>query len=318
MTDVFNVIFILLVVIIKFYMLELNRQELWKDLLLNLVTNQVLCKNTYFLVYNMITKKMYQRISMIQDKMEKLQNIMPQDLGVSPLISMDLAFRRETMPAPRPKLKYPFIPYYRTIECITSIRNTESMICKLEYVYRLFTSIMTTELQEFWQGDRYFKRDKLFIDADSLKGLVIYSLVKSRCAKLLIDVICVEEFTPESIKFTNRAYYMTVLHSAFEFLEELTDDRLSELQDIINERISLEQTGTEEESKEVEPDDHEEPKLPYLQSEVFNNHKNFSQLLVNDYFPVNQRKISKLDSFIYHEDDDLMSNHFNQNPTKSF
>lgn len=111
---------------------------------------------------------------------------------------------------------------------------------------------------------------------------------------------------------------MTVLHSAFEFLEELSDDRLTKLQDIINLRMSQEQTGNEEEVKEEDVDFIDEPKHPYMQTEIFNNHKNFSQLLVNDYFPPHQRKISKVDSFIHHEDDDLISSHHNDNHNRSF
>lgn len=51
-----------------------------------------------------------------------------------------------------------------------------------------------------------------------------------------IDVISIEEFTPDSVKFTNRAYYLTVLHSAFEFLEEISDKEIHQYQKIITER----------------------------------------------------------------------------------
>lgn len=106
--------------------------------------------NTYFIVYNLMTKKFYKRISLIQDNIEQLQDLKPEDLGVSKRIAMNLDYRREVMGKNRTKLVKPFIPYSKTIDHITRIRATESVICKLEFVYRLMTEIMTSELKEFW------------------------------------------------------------------------------------------------------------------------------------------------------------------------
>lgn len=97
-----------------------------------------------------MTKKFYKRISLIQDNIEQLQDLKPEDLGVSKRIAMNLDYRREVMGKNRPKLVKPFIPYSKTIDHITRIRATESVICKLEFVYRLLTEIMTSELKEFW------------------------------------------------------------------------------------------------------------------------------------------------------------------------
>ena len=79
---------------------------------------------------------------------------------------------------------------------------------------------MIFELKEFWKGVDEVKEADLYIDADSLKALAIYILVQSKWSKLLVDILIAEEFTPEALKYTNRAYYLTVLHSAFEFIEE--------------------------------------------------------------------------------------------------
>lgn len=150
MSDIFNILFVLLIIIIKFYRLELRRQEMWKDILLNIMTNKVLCRKTYFVMYNLLTKKHYQRISMIQDKLEQLADVMPEDFGISKILSMDLAYRREIMKDERPKVRHPFVPYSVTIENIGRIRETESLICKLEFLFLLFTETLTSEIQEFW------------------------------------------------------------------------------------------------------------------------------------------------------------------------
>lgn len=68
----------------------------------------------------------------------------------------------------------------------------------------------------------------MFIDADSLKAIMIYILIKAKCVKLLVDIVVCESFTSEAIKYTNRAYYMTVLHTAFEYLETVSQKQIDE------------------------------------------------------------------------------------------
>jgi hypothetical protein len=145
--------------------------------------------NTYFVVYNMLTKKLHKRINNIQDRILALQSIGPQEFGINNIMSMDLLYRKEIMGNRRSKLRGPFRPYSRTIDGLHKVRDTESLICKLEYLYRLFTVVLTNELREFWNGEQFFSSDKLFVDADSLKGLLIYVLIQTQSAKLLIDII---------------------------------------------------------------------------------------------------------------------------------
>jgi len=155
-------------------------------MLLNLVTNSVLCKNTYFVVYNMMTKKLSQRIAVIQKRMHRLDGLIPQDLKVPPVLSMDLELWMETFPQPRPHLEIPFVPFSRTIENIQKVRGIESMVVKLEYVYRLFTRVLTSEISEFWQGDRYFKSNDKYVDPDNLRAIIIYVIIKAKCVKVLV------------------------------------------------------------------------------------------------------------------------------------
>ena len=99
----------------------------------------------------MLTKKLHDRINLIQDKIEKLQGLRPEDLGVSKILAMDKQMRKETISKPRPKLRtHPFIPYKLTIDSLDKLRNTESLILKLEFMFRLFTGTLTSELHEFW------------------------------------------------------------------------------------------------------------------------------------------------------------------------
>lgn len=137
----------------------------------------------------------------------------------------------------------------------------------------------------------------MFVDADSLKALMIYFIIKAKCAKLLVDVICIEEFTPESVKFTNRAYYMTVFHSAFEYLEELSENKLAELQEIIETRINNKFAA------ELSDDEIEEEVIEKLAvterrktAKPVPISQNYTLLLVDDYFQEPRNKKSSVTS----------------------
>lgn len=71
------------------------------------------------------------------------------------------------------------VPFSRTIENIHKIRGIESMVKKLEYLFRLFTRVLPGEISEFWAGTGV-QKEKLFVDADSLKGIVIYVVVRAK------------------------------------------------------------------------------------------------------------------------------------------
>lgn len=61
---------------------------------------------------------------------------------------------------------------------------------------------------------------KLEIDYGNLIGIAIYIVLKSGMASLLIDCLFIESFVSNAILATNRAYHMTVIETALEFIEE--------------------------------------------------------------------------------------------------
>ena len=90
---------------------------------------------------------------------------------------------------------------------------------KLEFIYQLFNSLMVAEIDEFWEGcSPNFK--KLEIDSDTLNGIAIYLALKANIPILIIDIIFIENFVSSAILNTNRAFHLTVLHSALTFIEE--------------------------------------------------------------------------------------------------
>lgn len=81
----------------------------------------------------------------------------------------------------------------------------------------------------FWEGSKYVSKKELFIDSDSLRQLMIYVVIQVKKSKLKVDLDIIQEFMPPVLEFTNRAYYITLLQSAFEFIDSLTDDKIEEL-----------------------------------------------------------------------------------------
>ena len=96
-------------------------------------------------------------------------------------------------------------------------------MAKLEYIYQVFNTLMVSEIDEFWQGVDIDPK-KLEIDYENLNGIAIYIALKAALPILLIDIIFIENFVSAAIMSTNRAYHMTVLHSALVFIEENLPD----------------------------------------------------------------------------------------------
>lgn len=87
---IYNVLHLLMISVIKFYNLDLMGQELWKDLLLNLLTNMVLRNQVYIIYYNLIVKSLINyedqdksSITVITKNVQMLQGVFPQQFGVN-------------------------------------------------------------------------------------------------------------------------------------------------------------------------------------------------------------------------------------------
>ena len=97
-------------------------------------------------------------------------------------------------------------------------------------MYQIFSNLWSKELEIYWKSDHHFTKDQLYVDSEALQSIVIYTLVQTQSPKLLIDVLMVEKFTPKSLQYTNRAFYMTALHAAFERIEEMSQEELVDIQ----------------------------------------------------------------------------------------
>jgi Vacuolar sorting protein 9 (VPS9) domain len=112
-------------------------------------------------------------------------------------------------------------PFERTIAALKEIPEVNAPMSKLEYIYQVFNNLMITEIDEFWKpaGDKV-DSSQLEIDYENLNGIAIYVALKANLPILIVDILFIENFVSQAILTTNRAYQMTVLHSALAFIEE--------------------------------------------------------------------------------------------------
>lgn len=80
---------------------------------------------------------------------------------------------------------------------------------------------MIQEIDEFWSSALgNLDPGQLDIDYENLNGIAIYIALKAGLPILIVDILFIENFVSEAVMTTNRAYQMTVLHSAMAFIED--------------------------------------------------------------------------------------------------
>lgn len=229
--DVKNMIYCLSITIISMYKLHISENDLDQDLLYNYVTGLLLRNDTYFAIYNLCAKSESLSLYQMQWKMNKLENLRPKHLEISNILSLDPAMREYLIGVAHDEEILAAIkqPYHKTIERLLLWMKLECPITKLDVIYRIFTGIMGEELRLFWEGYKNFRKKDMFIDSPTLRLLMVYVLTQTKQSKLKIDLDLIQEFMPKVLEFTNRAYYIALLQSAFEFIDNLTEEKTTEL-----------------------------------------------------------------------------------------
>lgn len=229
--DVKNMIYCISITIISMYKLHISENDLDQDLLYNYATGLLLRNDTYFAIYNLCAKSESLSLYQMQWKMNKLENLRPRHLGIPDVLSLDPAMREFLIGVAHDEEILAAIkqPYHKTIERLLLWMKLECPITKLDVIFRIFTGIMGEELRLFWDGYRNFKKKDMFIDGPTLRLLMVYVLTQTKQSKLKIDLDLIQEFMPKVLEFTNRAYYIAMLQSAFEFIDNLTEEKTTEL-----------------------------------------------------------------------------------------
>jgi hypothetical protein len=95
-------------------------------------------------------------------------------------------------------------------------------MCKIEQIFHACTVSILEDLETFYKDSNYPK-DKLFIDSDTLQAILIYVVSRSEYPQLWTELILIEEYIPEGVTMSNRAFYLIMVKAACEYLINFRD-----------------------------------------------------------------------------------------------
>mmetsp|Transcript_3251 Transcript_3251/g.5397 ORF Transcript_3251/g.5397 Transcript_3251/m.5397 type:complete len:157 (-) Transcript_3251:710-1180(-) len=99
---------------------------------------------------------------------------------------------------------------------------------KLEHIYNCCTREIQITLDQFW-AHHDVPSKKLSVDVDNLQSLIVYFISRMKgCAQIVTNLSIIENFIPDAVQMSNRAYYLAMMQSSCEYLlnlhEELTKE----------------------------------------------------------------------------------------------
>ena len=211
--------------ILKFYSIPLRANDIKKDLLENMVINIVLKDEIYTIFERLYSDLHYdsiQRLIRLQNDQELLDaKVNFEVLKVNKEFRMDPDVRalfNYTGDGVFEELQHTEKPFERTINNLQKISSIESPMCKLEHIYKCCTTDIQKSLDQFWR-DFDIPSKKLSVDVDNLQSLIVYFISRmDRCPQIISNLYLIEDFLPEAVQISNRAFYLAMLQSSCEFL----------------------------------------------------------------------------------------------------
>ena len=91
---------------------------------------------------------------------------------------------------------------------------------KLEQLYSSCTQTLVNELERFWEGFEISKKE-LFIDSDTLQGILIYIISRMNYPQIWTELHLIEEYIPGAVQMSNRAFYLVMVKASCEYLINL-------------------------------------------------------------------------------------------------
>jgi hypothetical protein len=135
------------------------------------------------------------------------------------------------------------IPFELPIKNLMKINEIESPMCKLEHIYKCCTVDIQRCLDKFWQ-DYDIPTKKLSVDVDNLQSIIVYMISHlGDFPQIIPNLYLIEDFLPEAVQLSNRAFYLAMMMSSCEFL--LDKQRKFELDGMSPEKIDRSQENIE-------------------------------------------------------------------------
>jgi len=113
------------------------------------------------------------------------------------------------------------LPFELSIRNLIKIEELESPMVKLEHIYKCCTSDIQKSLDEFWRNYD-IPNKKLSVDVDNLQSIIVYMISRLKdCPQIITNLYIIEDFLPEAVQLSNRAFYLAMMQSSCEFLLNL-------------------------------------------------------------------------------------------------
>jgi len=225
----------------KFYEIAIKAIPINKRLVEMALTNIVLKDKVYEIIFFLICKDEEDSIRELTDKVVRLHKITLQHLELPEYFQLDPEFRERvrmelsdnperlrafnTNESPLRSPSTASLPYGDAIRQIKNVISTESPIDKFESVYHIKECILNA-VNTFWEGVGV-QRSKLFIDPDSLLGIITYIVIKSQYPKIICEYRICDEFLPHPLtSITNKGLYLTNLRASVRNILTTLEDTL--------------------------------------------------------------------------------------------
>ena len=131
-------------------------------------------------------------------------------------------------------LKQCMQPYLFVIDKMRSLDEIESPMSKLEHIYKCCTVEIQIALDSFWQYHE-IPHKKLQVDVDNLQAIIVYMI--SRLANfptILTHLSIIENFLPDAVQLSNRAFYLALMQSSCQFIIDQHDKMEADSKEIGN------------------------------------------------------------------------------------
>jgi len=223
----------ILTCILKFYHIRLSRTDIKRDLLVNMVTNLIVKDEIYFILFSMYSElnaENIKKMTAVQANKAALDKFLSFEvLNVNKEFRIDPAVRKiypvkeqEVENFKRAEqeedLRLCMQPYCHVIDRMRRLEEIESPMIKLEHIYKCCTEEIQVALDSFWQYHE-IPHKKLQVDVDNLQAIIVYLLSRlGDFPTILTHLSLIENFLPEAVQLSNRAFYLALMQSSCEYI----------------------------------------------------------------------------------------------------
>eukprot|EP00826_Nyctotherus_ovalis_P061905 TRINITY_DN8864_c0_g1_i2.p1 TRINITY_DN8864_c0_g1~~TRINITY_DN8864_c0_g1_i2.p1 ORF type:complete len:415 (-),score=104.77 TRINITY_DN8864_c0_g1_i2:113-1357(-) len=206
-----------------------------KELLMNALLEIIIDSKIYALLFMLLKAENKEEETVIDKQIERLKEVRPVDLGISPFHCLDESVMCEKVlknikanaedsaweKLLEDRIQANTAPYMETIHKLGELISFDTPMAKLRSVIDLNPSICRC-VDKFWK-DIPVSREKLQIDADQYLSILTYIVIKTNVKDLFTHANLANEFASLGSTSSYSAYAITTLQVSFYRLLNIDD-----------------------------------------------------------------------------------------------